>query len=139
MDEINLNCWLSGSFFGQFFDLTRQIDIFFGHFVPGIVGAEADGDGTVNIGQFRVMVGLLAGESHFGNKADGLGETGEPVGLADRVVGKRPTGQLGQGVLYLGFVECGAHKAWKAFGGDSYLMGCFFQQSAMGRRLASEH
>ena len=92
MDEINLNCWLSGSFFGQFFDLTRQIDIFFGYFVPGIVGAEADGDGTVNIGQLRVMVGLLTYKSHFSDKADGLGETAEPESLADRVVARRPTG-----------------------------------------------
>ena len=122
---------LTVSIFGQFFDLTRQIDIFCGHFIPGIVSAETDGDSTVNIGQLRVMIGLLTCKCHFSDEADGLGEAAEPESLADRVVTRRPTGQFGQGVLYLKFVECSAHKAWKVLENDFYLIDCFFQQRAM--------
>ena len=95
------------------------------------MGAKPNGDGAVNIGQLRVMIGLLTCKSHFSDKADGLGETGETESLADRVVAKRPTGQFGHGLLYLKFVECGAHKAWKVLEDDFYLIDCFFQQRAM--------
>ena len=95
------------------------------------MGAKPNGDGAVNIRQLRVMIGPLTCKCHFSDKADGLGETAEPESLADRVVARRPTGQFGQGVLYLKFVECGAHKAWKVLEDDFYLIDCFFQQRAM--------
>ncbi len=102
------------------------------------MGSEADGNGAVNVGQFRVMIRLLACKSHFSDEADGLREASEPVGLADRGGGKLPTRQPGQGVLYLGFVKSSAHKDWKVFEGDSYPIGCFFQQRATRGRHAAE-
>lgn len=56
-----------------------------------------------------MVVGLLAGKRHFSDETDSLAEAGKPVGFTDRVVGKRPSRQIGQGVLYSGFGEFGAH------------------------------
>jgi len=96
-------------FFCYFFDLACQIDVFFGHFAPSIVGAKANGDGAVHVGQLRMVIDPLAGESHFSNKADGFGEAAKPVGFADRVIGKCPTGEAGQCLLDLVFGEWYAH------------------------------
>jgi len=73
------------------------------------MGVEAYGDGAVHVGEFRMVIGPLAGKGHFSDKADGFGEAAEPVGFADGVIGKYPTGEAGQRFQDLVFGECFAH------------------------------
>ena len=73
------------------------------------MGVEAYGDGAVHVAEFRMVIRPLAGKGHFSDKADGLGKTAEPVGFADGVIRKCPTGEAGQRFLDLVFGEWFAH------------------------------
>jgi hypothetical protein len=56
---------------------------------------EAYGDGAIHVAKFWMVIGPLADKGHFSDKADGLGEAAEPVGFADGIICKCPTGEAG--------------------------------------------
>ena len=97
----NLNHCLSDSFFIHLFYFLSQINVFLGHFTPDVMGVEANRDGAVYVCEFWMVISPLAVKGHFSDKADSFGKTAKPVGFADGVICKFPTGEAGYRFLDL--------------------------------------